>query len=397
MRYVVDVHHAAFSSFRADSIEEYAGVLRHLDVELRQLGRGPFLGRTDSLELGGIRLIRRSSSAPYLSQGHFRDSAMLVFPCMGAELSVNGARIGAERQVGAAGPVEVLNVFPAGTELLLVEIALAHLPRYLDASACDRFRASLGRAGYFDCNPLRRARISARLHRIFRQLAGAAHPLSAHTCRRAGRLVMRLLQDYLDTHQADTGLPVSRRSAARERTLQRAMLHLLEEPDSSLEQLATAAFASKRSLQYQFRELLGQNVHGFAKLLRLNLLRRDLVAADTASSLEQLTLRHGFSNSSRAGREYLALFGETMKDTRERWRGTLPCNASTCVYQASVPRLEQASEQRIAQQGRPQQALGKEEHKGILQQPLAPGQLPCKQACMAKKAGSELLHGKVLP
>lgn len=297
------------------SIEEFAESLRQLDVQVRQLSPGVFRGVTDTLVLDAARLVRRKASVRYSSSGWFKNSVMFLFHA--SDVVVNGAHLDRTRQVAASGNFEVCNVFPAQVELLLVEIRLDHLSRHLGAEDLELFLGRIKSPGALMCDATLKSRVGKALLDLFdhvsRLPAGLAESMKAEYCRQ----VVWMLFDYLDSLQAGVG----RQHVARERVLFRALRYLHDNPDCSFDELARASFASRRTLQYLFANNLQDSPARFAKRLRLSLVYQELALGKPPASLQELAFRHGFTNQSRLGREYRAMFGEAPMDTLHRALG----------------------------------------------------------------------------
>lgn len=89
----------------------------------------------------------------------------------------------------------------------------------------------------------------------------------------------------------------------------------------TIDEIATAAGVSARSLQLAFQEFKGTTPLGYLRRLRLENARQDLmVAADENESVGAIAKRWGFSNVARFSTLYKNVFGETPRQTAERQR-----------------------------------------------------------------------------
>lgn len=117
--------------------------------------------------------------------------------------------------------------------------------------------------------------------------------------------------------QASNTLP--RRAGSRQRVVKRAVdylhSHLFEEV--RVEDICAAAFASRRTLQYCFEELLQTTPQAYLRALRLNEARRQL-RRPQSSSITEIASAMGFSSASHFTQLYKQMFGVRPSDTSRR-------------------------------------------------------------------------------
>src|SRR3990167_4170256 len=134
-------------------IEEYGQSLKSYDVTIRQLSRGAFSGRTTTISLGGLKLVKRSALVKYASTGYFGDEILFLFQLSGDSCLVNGLQIDGGRQLAVFGVQEVTNIIPGQSIHLLVAISRKSLSDYLLEEECEQFIAALVRLNTFFCDP----------------------------------------------------------------------------------------------------------------------------------------------------------------------------------------------------------------------------------------------------
>lgn len=101
---------------------------------------------------------------------------------------------------------------------------------------------------------------------------------------------------------------------------QRAEALILAEPDAphTLRSLARAAGTSERSLCRSFRRLRGCSPLAAVRRVRLQFVRRDLLAAGPEARVTDVAMRWGFYHLGRFSRLYAAQFGELPSATHRR-------------------------------------------------------------------------------
>jgi transcriptional regulator GlxA family with amidase domain len=101
---------------------------------------------------------------------------------------------------------------------------------------------------------------------------------------------------------------------------QRAEALILAEPDAphSVESLARAAGVSTRSLCRSFQRLRGCGPMAAVRRVRLQLVRRDLLAGGPETRVTDMAMRWGFYHLGRFSRLYAEQFGELPSATHRR-------------------------------------------------------------------------------
>ncbi|MGE0661292.1 MAG: helix-turn-helix domain-containing protein [Reyranellaceae bacterium] len=86
-----------------------------------------------------------------------------------------------------------------------------------------------------------------------------------------------------------------------------------------LHQVCQAARASERTVEYAFRDFYGMGAKKYLKLLRLNLVRDELLRPGSHdAAIQDVAWRAGFWHMGRFSVDYRRLFGERPSDTRRR-------------------------------------------------------------------------------
>lgn len=104
-------------------------------------------------------------------------------------------------------------------------------------------------------------------------------------------------------------------------SVRRAVAHIEAQADDSLtvSAIAAAAHVSPRALQIAFRRHLGTTPMAYARRVRLDHARRDLLASDPdRETVSAVAVRWGFHNHGRFAAEYRAAYGENPSDTLDR-------------------------------------------------------------------------------
>jgi AraC-like DNA-binding protein len=92
----------------------------------------------------------------------------------------------------------------------------------------------------------------------------------------------------------------------------------LEHP-ITIDEIAAAAFASRRTLHRAFHELLGETPHGYVLKLRLSRIRHDLAGAEEARrTITRVAHKWGLPELGRMAAQYREQFGELPSETIAR-------------------------------------------------------------------------------
>jgi len=107
--------------------------------------------------------------------------------------------------------------------------------------------------------------------------------------------------------------------------LKRALEFLRADPSRSwtIGELAKSCGMAPRTLQKRFQQFIGRGPLGFLRDLRLDLVRKELLAASRSASVTEIAMRAGFNHLSRFATEYCRRYGETPSATLRRSQETL--------------------------------------------------------------------------
>lgn len=98
-------------------------------------------------------------------------------------------------------------------------------------------------------------------------------------------------------------------------------LHDYADQAICIEDLATMAQVSTRSLYAGFKEFCGISPMQYLRQIRLDRVREDLLNATVPVSISEIALRWGFMHQGRFSQEYKQRFGETPSQSLQRLRG----------------------------------------------------------------------------
>jgi len=162
-------------------------------------------------------------------------------------------------------------------------------------------------------------RLAATIVRALERVSASPALLdSAQVRRRLESEILRLCVEALSSG-APPSLPAS--YGRRRRGVRRALefLHEQPEPAVTISALCAVAGVSARTLEYGFREHLGMTPVRYARLVRLNGARRDLLrASPQTTTVTDVALGWGFSEFGRFAGEYRRFFGERPSETLRR-------------------------------------------------------------------------------
>lgn len=294
-------------------VEEYRASDPNLDGEVLQLDAGEFRLAETSLDLGDIVLhqfqLNRSLSAEYHERGGW--THLMLIP---EDNVANPIWCGTEVLPGT------LAIMPSGRDQHF------HIPaRFRDYRICLRDDL-IQQAGLIPAELLERAGSAACAQIPLtrgqgRALIEASAGLLATRGATAAQVELareRLLSTIADTVEREENepsrVPVKRRyalvSRARELIREQGFDRL------SVDVLASALGANRRTLNRAFQDVLGVSPYQYLLRRRLNAAREAL--CDRPCSITHLAADLGFSSSSEFARHYRSQFGELPSSTRSR-------------------------------------------------------------------------------
>jgi AraC family ethanolamine operon transcriptional activator len=285
------------------------------DLRFRQLGRGPFRGQLQFLELGGIQVFRVATNRMTHIEGWPPASSFGCFPVLAAnENAVWGGRRLKAGQV---------RVFDSGQEADHVTAAHDYqtVALAVDGALVQEAAPVLGGCDLEKCLVGRDAVATgpAYCRSLWADLVGLLNRAQAQPdlLAQRGRLIE---QECLRRFLAMLAQPNHDRTACqlpnRARLVRRAedyMQAKLGEPVSVLD-LCRELAISERTLHYAFQEVRGMSPMAYFQAVRLNEVRQELkTAADT--TVHKIAQRWGFSHTGEFAGAYRRLFGELPSQT----------------------------------------------------------------------------------
>jgi AraC family ethanolamine operon transcriptional activator len=304
-------------TLRTRDFDELAQAFPHWDLRFRQLGRGPFRGQIQFLQLGGIQVFRVAVNRMIHAEGWPPPSSFGCFPVLAAnENAVWSGRHLKAGQVRLGKPGQGADHLTAADHYQLVALAL-------DA---DLVRQELPVLGGFDPdNRLDGKEVvttsPAYCRALWSDLVGLLDLAQA----RPGRLAQSgrwMEQECLRHFAGLLARPNDDRTACqpsdRARVVRRAEDYMqahLRNPRSVLE-LCRELAVSERTLHYAFQGVRGLSPMAYFKANRLNAVRQELKAAAAGTaSVHEIAQRWGFFHTGEFAADYRRLFGELPSQT----------------------------------------------------------------------------------
>ncbi len=160
------------------------------------------------------------------------------------------------------------------------------------------------------------------LEHLGRDLAAraAARPGAFRDAAFASSLEARLVRLLFARFEAPSEAAPPCRSRALAKRAEAWLRQNLAEPPT-IATLCEALHASERTLHEAFREHLGTTPKAYAKALRLNAARHDLLRGGATTRVTDVALDWGFVHFGWFSQDYRRLFGETPSQTLHRGRG----------------------------------------------------------------------------
>jgi AraC family ethanolamine operon transcriptional activator len=296
--------------------DELADALPRWHLRCRQLGRGPFRGQLQVLQLGAVQVFRIAANRRLHFDGRPPPDSFGCFPVLVAnENAVWGGRRLKTGQVRVGGPgLDADHVTAAGAYQLvgmLLDGALVReaLP-VLGACDLEKFLAGT------DAVTTSPAGCRALWTHLVGLLNGAQARPALHAS--PGPLIE---QDCLRPFLALLARPQDDRIASephnRARLVRRALDYMQANrarPLSVLE-LCRELGVSERTLHYAFQEVRGTSPMAYFQALRLNAVRQELRAAADTATVHEIARRWGFGHTGEFAAAYRRLFGELPSQT----------------------------------------------------------------------------------
>jgi len=296
--------------------DELAQALPQWDLRFRQLGRGPFRGHLQFLQLGGIQIFQLGVNRMVHIEGWPPPDSFGCFPVLAEnENAVWSGRHLKAGQVRLGKPGQVADHLTAADHYQLVALALDG----------DLVRQEVPVLGGFDPD---------------KRLAGKeVVTTSLAYCRTLESHLVGLLEmaQVSPDHLAQSGRWIEQECLRhfagllvrpnddctacqpphRARVVRRAEDYMqahLGNPLSVLE-LCRELGVSERTLHYAFQEFRGLSPMAYFKASRLNAVRQELKAAAGTTTVGEIAQRWGFRHTGEFAADYRRLFGELPSQT----------------------------------------------------------------------------------
>lgn len=301
---------------------EHALNLSHWDQRYDQIGRGDFAGTLEEIWFGDLQLFRERTSLGVLESG----SAWPGSRTFGVPVAMDGWGAFCGRPAGldalvTLGPGDTLDFrTPPGLDIIGISIEARVFAAFSRTVEDRDWELALKDRPLVTLPSLRMARLRHFLLEVFATADVAPERLRQSTVR--STLRDQILEHVVgalgaaDPEPAPSFTRQVRRSIvsrARDFAASRA-----EQP-LTVAALCAALKVSRRTLQTCFQEVLAVSPHHFLQALRLNGLRRTLLAPDSgADSVQAAAARWGFWHLSACAAEYRRMFGELPSTTLRR-------------------------------------------------------------------------------
>jgi AraC family ethanolamine operon transcriptional activator len=306
-------------TLRTQDFDELAHALPRWDLRCQQLGRGPFKGQLQVLQLGGIQVFRIAANRILHFEGWPPPDSFGCFPVLPAnENAVWGGRRLKTGQVRVSGPgLDADHVTAAGAYQLVGLV--------LDGAVVREALPVLG-----ECDSEKRlpgteavTTSPAGCRALWANLVGLLNGAQARPALPASPRPL-IEQECLRPFLALLARPKHDRIACephnRARLVRRAEDYMQAnraEPLSVLE-LCRELGVSERTLHYAFQEVRGTSPMAYFRALRLNAVRQELRAAADTATVHEIAQRWGFWHTGEFAADYQRLFGELPSQTRNR-------------------------------------------------------------------------------
>jgi AraC family ethanolamine operon transcriptional activator len=303
-------------TLRTRDFDELAGAFPRWNLRFRQLGRGPFRGQLQLLQLGGIQVFRVAVNRMMHIEGWPPPGGFGCCPVLATnENAVWGGRRLKTGQVRVFDPSQQADHLTAADHYQLVALAV-------DA---DLVRRDVPVLGGFDPDE----RLAGKevvttspdyCRTLWSDLVGLLDLAQAQTDRLAqpGRWIeqecLRRFAGLLARLNDDrTACQPSKRARVVRRAEEFMRAHR-GNPLSVLE-LCQELGVSERTLHYAFQEVRGLSPMAYFKASRLNAARQELKAAAGTTTVQEIARRWGFWHTGEFAADYHRLFSELPSQT----------------------------------------------------------------------------------
>jgi AraC family ethanolamine operon transcriptional activator len=296
--------------------DELAGAFPRWDLRFRQLGRGPFQGQLQFLDLGGVQVFRVATTRMTHIEGWPPASSFGCFPVLAANENAvwSGRRLKAG-QVRVVGPGREADHVTAAHDYQTVALAVdgALVRETVPVlGGCDLDKYLVGRdavtKGPAYCRALW-ADLVGLLNRVQARpdlLAQRGRLIEQECLRRFFAMLARPNHDRTACQPTNRALLV-RRADDYMRACPEGALSLLD--------LCRELGVSERTLHYAFQEVRGLSPMAYFQAVRLNAVRQELRTAGDTVTVHEIAQRWGFWHTGEFAAAYQRLFGELPSQT----------------------------------------------------------------------------------
>ena len=274
-----------------------------------QMSPGVMRSTLDEWATDSLHVFRKWMSERVVQQGSL-PPGQLCFALLGSDtaagMRVQGREFAAGDLLILRGGDEFEIQRPAGVELLSATFGAEAFLEFLDASS--------------DASSARRVLATAVIRPDGGALAALRQRLRAQVAARFGETLVDFMQAAREVLARSGDIPRQRMASVAAAALVKECQHIAlseyREQPLRIEDLCARLRTSRRTLQNSFRQVTGASPLVYLRHLRLNAVRRRLMATTAGElSVSQAAIDGGFDHLGRFAGSYRALFGETPSRT----------------------------------------------------------------------------------
>lgn len=312
-----------WSDFRSDDIDGLSDHLRSFQWRYDQLDPGLFHGRIAEINLPGVAVFREVLSRSTRQAGTTPQGTLgLALPWnQSGEIWANGVRM-SEGYVGISASAEVEFFTASESDFAYVLI---------DSDAIDHAAARTGvdlPPDLYDTATIALLPEGAKL--ALRQLFAVAHgclgapPEILHSDVARRFLADQFVHEFIEVFSSEMS-PIERSVAFRTRMVNRArdVMHGHADDPLSILDVCKQVGVSRRKLNYCFQDVLGTTPLAYMRAIRLNGVRREMLACTREDKVSEIAGKWGFWHFGRFATDYKRHFGELPSRTLQRGRERL--------------------------------------------------------------------------